>query len=271
MYEAVRLPSRALIEVSGADAEGFLNGLLTCSTLAMARGERRFGALLAPQGKIIAEMALERRPEGLLLDVAAEAAAPLLARLGMLKLRAAIALAPRPDLAVFAFAGAADPRSPHAPPRLYAPAGEAGPGDPARWEAARIAAILPEQGADFAAGEVFPADVNMDQLAGVDFRKGCFIGQEVVSRMKRRGTARRRTLRLDFPGAAPSRGTPVTAGEEAIGEISSAHGPSGLARLRIDRLAAARAAGAPILCGGEPPAIVEPAWLAAELAALAAG
>ena len=113
---------------------------------------------------------------------------------------------------------------------------------PAPYHAARIAAGLAEQGVDFGAEEVFPADINMDLMDGIDFRKGCFVGQEVASRMKRRGTARRRTLKVSFAGTltAPA---PILAADFEIGLLTSFSGGEGLARVRIDRLAEAKAAG----------------------------
>ncbi len=127
---------------------------------------------------------------------------------------------------------------------------------------------MPEQGFDFGAEDVFPADINMDLLQGVDFRKGCFVGQEVVSRMKRRGTARRRTMRVSVEQdvAAPA---PVLANDFEIGMLTSFSGGAGLARVRIDRLAEAQAKGEPITVNGAAVTFDNPAWLAGELAAMA--
>ena len=140
-------------------------------------------------------------------------------------------------------------------------------GDIAAYHAARIAAGLPEQGVDFATEEVFPADINMDLNGGVDFRKGCFVGQEVVSRMKRRGTARRRTLKASFTAdiSAPA---PVLANGFEIGLLTSVSGSAGLARVRIDRMADALAKNESITAGGQPIRLDNPPWLASELAAM---
>jgi folate-binding protein YgfZ len=234
----------------------------------MAPAEMRYGALLTPQGKIIADMILVRTDEGFLVDCDAGVAPALLKRLNLFKLRAAVAIADRSDLGVIAFDGEADPRSPHAPRRRIGPRGAAAAGDLAPYHAARIAAGLPEQGADFGSEEVFPADVNMDLLGGVDFRKGCFVGQEVVSRMKRRGTARRRTLKAFF-AADISAPAAVLAGGFEIGTLTSAAGGAGLARVRIDRLAEARAKSEPVTAAGVSIAFDDPSWLAEELSALA--
>lgn len=266
MQQPLFLADRAIISVSGADAELFLNGILTASTLELQDNAFRYGALLTPQGKVIADALITRHDDAILLDCAASAAPALVKRLTLMKLRAAVVIGPRDDLGVTVFDGAADPRSPLAPRRSI---DARRPGDdPAPYHGARIAAGLAEQGADFAGDDVFPADINMDLLNGVDFKKGCFVGQEVASRMKRRGTARRRTLKASvLAGAQP--GTPVLAGDFEIGMLTSISGGAALARVRIDRLAEAEAKGEILTAAGAPVAFHHPDWLAGELAALA--
>jgi folate-binding protein YgfZ len=266
MQQPLFLDHRAIISVSGADAEHFLNGILTASTLGLTDDAYRYGALLTPQGKVIADALITRRDDAVLLDCAASAAPALVKRLTLMKLRAAVVIAPRDDLGVTVFDGAPDPRSALAPRRRIGP--RAASDDPAPYHAARIAAGLPEQGADFAGEDVFPADINMDLLDGVDFRKGCFVGQEVASRMKRRGTARRRTLRASvLAGAQP--GSPVLAGDFEIGLLTSVSSRTALARLRIDRLAEAQAKGDMLTSAGAAVVFHHPEWLAGELTALA--
>jgi folate-binding Fe-S cluster repair protein YgfZ len=175
MTPPVRLDARAIISVTGEDAETFLDGLITVSAKAMSGGARRHGALLTPQGKIIADMILERTGEGFLLDCAASSAAPLVKRLTMFRLRAKVEVAARDDLCVVAFEGSADPRSAQAPHRSIVAGATAPAGDTAAYTHARILAGVAEQGADFGEGDVFPADINMDVTGGVDFRKGCFV------------------------------------------------------------------------------------------------
>jgi folate-binding protein YgfZ len=272
----VRLTHRAVLSVEGVDAASFLNGLLTQSTLDLRPGERRYAALLTPQGKVISDLILEASPgrqPAFLLDVDAAAAPALLKRLQMFRLRAAVTIDARDDLSILAFAGpeaggAADPRSPDsvlgAPRRAFAPADAASAGDLTHYHAARIAAGVAEQGADFGPEDVFPADINMDLLNGVDFRKGCFVGQEVVSRMKRRGTARRRTLLARLPEGAPATPAPILSGETEIGTLTSAIDGMGLARARIDRLAAASV----FTAGGKALTLDRPDWLGVELEAL---
>jgi folate-binding protein YgfZ len=268
MSPPILLDHRAVLIVSGAEAESFLQGLVTVSSLDMAKGEMRYGALLTPQGKIIADMILTRTEETFLIDCAADVAPALLKRLNLFKLRAAVAIADRSDLGVIAFDGSPDPRSPDAPRRSIGARNAAAASDPTRYHAARIAAGLPEQGVDFKGEEVFPADVNMDLFGGIDFRKGCFVGQEVVSRMKRRGTARRRTLKAMVAADTPAR-SPVLANGFEIGTLTSVSGGTALARIRIDRMAEAQAKGETLTAGGKPIVFDTPSWLADELAALA--
>jgi folate-binding protein YgfZ len=264
------LSHRTVISVSGADAETFLNGLLTVSVSRMAAMEIRYGALLTPQGKIIADMLLVNAGGNFLIDCDSGVSANLLKRLNMFRLRATVVIEERADLGAIAFDGAPDPRSELAPHRRIAPrnAASADPAhDAGEYHAARIAAGLAEQGIDFASEDIFPADINMDLIGGVEFRKGCFVGQEVVSRMKRRGNARRRTLtaRITADISLPA---PVLAGDFEIGTLTSISGGAALARLRIDRLAEAQAKGEPITASGQPVTFDNPPWLASELAAL---
>ena len=271
MVSPVRLDHRAIILVNGAEAETFLQGLLTQDALGLAPGERRYGALLTAQGKIIADMIFERSAGGFLLDCDATIAPELLKRLRLFKLRAAVTIEAVEELHVTAFEGAADPRSRAAPNRRIGSSSPAS-GDVGAYHAARIAAGLAEQGIDFQSNEVFPADIDMDLLNGVDFRKGCFVGQEVVSRMKRRGTARRRTLKVSLPEGAPEGPCPILArggvGDFEIGMLTSTAGGFGLARIRIDRMAEAEAAGQTFRAGGRPLRFDKPSWLADELLAL---
>ena len=275
MHQPIFLAHRSIVSVTGADAEPFLNGIVTVSTLGLAEGEFHYGALLTPQGKIIADFLVTRQADAaqpgsdgndaILLDCAASVAPALIKRLTLMKLRALVAVRERTDLGVTVFAGAPDPRSANAPLRQIGPRTEAG--DPATYHAARIAAGLAEQDSDFGTEDVFPADINMDLVNGVDFRKGCFVGQEVVSRMKRRATARRRTLRASVaPGTQA--GAPVLANGFEIGMLTSVSGGAALARVRIDRLAEAQAKGEVITANISPVTFDQPDWLAGELAAL---
>jgi folate-binding protein YgfZ len=266
------LDHRSIVSVSGADAEPFLNGLLTVSTIGIQPNENRYGALLTPQGKVIADMLVTREGDAILVDCAASVAPALLKRLSMFKLRARIGFAIERDCAKIGTFLDRNERAPEAPHRRIAPRASAPAGDPAQYHAARIAAGLPEQDVDFGAEEVFPAEINMDLFDGVDFRKGCFVGQEVVSRMKRRGTARRRTLRATVPAGitAPSPILAIsTSGGFEIGTLTSVSGSTALARIRIDRVAEARTRNETIIVDGHAIQLDAPPWLADELAAIA--
>ena len=115
--------------------------------------------------------------------------------------------------------------------------------DSAAYDAHRIASGVPRGGLDFIYGDAFPHETNMDRLHGIDFDKGCYVGQEVVSRMQHRGTARTRTVRIILDGPAPEPGATILAGDKPVGTIGSAAGCHGLALVRIDRVADALSCG----------------------------
>ena len=255
------LKSRAVLSLMGEDATAFLQGLVSQDVTGAAPV---FAALLTPQGKILFDFILIPVGGGYLIDGDAAAAPALLKRLSMYKLRARVTLAAEAGLGVFVGprgdprAVYADPRLSSLPARTIAPVGAALAADDA-YDAQRLAAGVPEFGRDFAGEEVFLLDVNYDALAGVSYRKGCFVGQEVTSRMKRKGEIRKRTLKVG--GEALQKGAAVMAGAGAIGEVLSVRAKAGLALIRIDRLAEARAEGAEIVCGGAPVRLEAPAYL----------
>lgn len=255
------LEDRSILRVSGAEARAFLQGLFTCDVERVAPGSPAFGALLTPQGKIIVDFILSEQDDAFWLDVPAPLAADLLKRLRLYRLRAQIELADLSEtLGVQAIwgeetlpAGAQpDPRHPGLGARLIAERATLAqnPGDSAAWEAQRIACGIPQGGADFAYGEAFPHEANMDLIGGVDFKKGCYVGQEVVSRVHHRGTARRRILPAEMAGPAPAPGTPVLAGDTEVGTLCSTAGPHALASIRLDKADDAKAAGTALTAGG---------------------
>ena len=132
--------------------------------------------------------------------------------------------------------------------------------DAGQYEAHRIALGVPQGGLDFSYGDAFPHETDMDQLGGVDFTKGCYVGQEVVSRMEHRGTARSRAVPVRYDGAAPAAGAAVTAGDRQVGTMGSAAAGRALALLRLDRVAEAISRGEPLLAGGVPIHLVKPDW-----------
>lgn len=258
-FRAGRLPGRAVIAVEGADAGHFLHNLLTADIEQLGAGAARYAALLSPQGKILFDMLVVKSPEGFLIDCAGTQAAALLQRLGMYKLRARVSLTRRDDLAVSVSpealtGGFPDPRTPLIGWRSIGPT--AG-GEAEGYDAARIALGLADSEADLGSGEFFPHEANLDQLGGVNFKKGCYVGQEVVSRMEHRGTARSRILPVVLEGDAPPKGTEIRAGEKQVGTLLSSTGRSALALIRLDRLAEAEA---PLLAAGVGLGVRKPAW-----------
>jgi folate-binding protein YgfZ len=240
----------------------------------LAPGLGGFGALLTPQGKIIVDFLITEAPSGhgggFLIDCPRPLAKGLADKLGFYKLRAKVAVenlsdrlgviaawggepAMKPDLAF------ADPRDAALGWRILAPlelapkiAGAIGADlvDAADYEARRIATGVPRGGLDFIYGDAFPHETNMDRLHGVDFDKGCYVGQEVVSRMQHRGTARTRTVRVTLDGAPPEAGTAILAGDKPVGTMCSTSGQNGLALIRTDRVADALQAGLALSAGG---------------------
>jgi hypothetical protein len=262
-----RLVDRSLIRIEGADARSFLQGVVTQEAPAQVDGAR-FSALLSPQGKILFDFILVPTPGGYLVDCAASLRDALLKRLSLYRLRAAVEIAAESALAVgFAESeddarGAThafvDPRTPQLKWRVIAPAESmAGDGGDA-YRDLRFRIGAPQCGDDFATDSLFLLDVNYDALNGVSYSKGCFVGQEVSSRMKRKGEIRKRTLMAASEGAPLARELKLTRGEEAIGEILSAHGTRALALVRTDRLAAASG---PVLCEGAELHLMVPPYL----------
>lgn len=267
------LPDRTIVTVSGADATSFLQGVVTCNVETLAVGEARLGALLTPQGKVLFDFLISRAPEGgFRLDTAAERAADLAKRLTLYRLRAQVTIASDPAIAVAAAwdgAGTAmetapvqDARLPALGHRIYAAQGAfSADATEADYHAHRIALGIPEGGRDFAFSDAFPHEALMDQLGGVDFKKGCYVGQEVVSRMQHRGTARTRIVPVvAVSDSGPVTGTEITAGQRVLGTVASVAGGRGLAMLRLDRLADALAAGEPLRAGSALLGVERPAF-----------
>ena len=272
--KAAFLPDRGVVKVSGEDARNFLNGLVTTDVTQLAPGLGRFGALLTPQGKIIADFLITEAPSGhgggFLLDCPRALAKGLADKLGFYKLRAKVTVenlsdslgvlaawdgdfTVRPDLSF------ADPRNDALGWRILIPeelkqkvADLVGAElvDSGLYEAHRIAAGAPRGGLDFMYGDAFPHETNMDRLHGIDFEKGCYVGQEVISRMQHRGTARTRTVKIVLDGFAPEPGTAILAGDKPVGTIGSTSGQLGLALIRTDRVTDALDAGLALTAGG---------------------
>jgi folate-binding protein YgfZ len=282
--KAALLPDRGVVKVVGADARTFLNGLLTSDVAEMTPAAAKFAALLTPQGKIIVDCIVAEAPTedggGFFLDCPRALAPDFMRKLNFYKLRAKVIAEDLSEtLAVMAVWDGvgdteyglvySDPRLPALgqrvmlPPHLVPKAAEdlgAQLVDPNEYEAHRISLGVPRGGLDFIYGDAFPHETDMDQLNGVDFDKGCYVGQEVVSRMEHRGTARTRIVTFKTDNYSPESGVPVMAGDKQVGTIGSGAGPRGLATLRLDRYADALASGTPITAGGVTLQPSKPLW-----------
>ena len=264
---AASLPDRALIQVSGADAEHFLHNLVTTDIAALPKGEAWPGALLTPQGKILFDFLIWRDGDGFVLDVSATQREALIKRLTMYKLRAAVEIvAIEPAGVTVAWGedadetGLLDHRFAVAGLRVTRKPG-CGDAETAQgYDALRVLAGIAEAGSDFALQDAFPHDVLYDLTGGVSFKKGCYVGQEVVSRMQHRGTARRRVVAVTAETALPASGSELLAGGKPIGSLGTVTGTRGLAIVRIDRAGEAIAAATPILAGETIVALSLPSW-----------
>ena len=235
------LTSRALIAISGEDWRSFLQNLLTQDVETLAPGEARFGALLNPQGRLLFDLFVIGRDDGgAWIDVERANRDALVLRLTMYRLRAKVAIA-ADDAPIFA-AWDADPGPGWTPdPRLPA-LGWRGYGlsaaanvDESAYDAHRLTLGVPGP-ADWGVEKTYPIEANFDLLHGIDFKKGCFIGQETTSRMKRRGQIKNRMLPLTFDGAPPASGAELLNGERRAGEVLSSQGTRAMALVRLDRL-----------------------------------
>ena len=282
--QAALLPDRGVVKVAGDDARKFLNGLITADAAKVSPERAVFAALLTPQGKIMVDMIVaEARAAdggGFFIDCPRALARTLADRLNFYKLRAKVIVEDLSEvlgvMAIWGGVGAteyglcyADPRLPALgsrcmlPPHLAAEAAAdigASLLDAAAYEAHRIANAVPRGGLDFNYNEAFPHEADMDQLHGIDFEKGCYVGQEVVSRVEHRGTARKRVVPVLVDEFAPEAGVSVLAGDTAVGVMGSSVRGRGLAMLRLDRVGEALAAGRPLVAGGIPVRPVKPDW-----------
>ena len=270
---ALLLQDRGVARVSGPEAAAFLQGVVTNDVEGLAVGEARYAALLTPQGKILFDFLVARLPgDSFALDCDASQAADLVKRLNFYKLRAKVTvLDDSADHAVVAYWGEepenapgaivyVDPRAPGLGHREILPRAKAmaiSEASPGEYEALRISLGVPRGGADFLYGDAFPHDANMDLLHGVDFAKGCYVGQEVVSRMKHKGGARKRIARVRLEGPAPTAGTPILDADLPVGTLGASAGGEALAMLRLDRVEDARAAGRRLSAGGVGVALAE--------------
>ncbi|OYX94295.1 MAG: glycine cleavage system protein T [Caulobacter sp. 35-67-4] len=259
-----RLPSRAVIALSGPDWRSFLQGLITQDVETLTPGELRLGAILTPQGRLLYDLFIAGTQDGALLDVAAQHREAIILRLTMYRLRAKVEIAPS-DLTVTAIFPAdealkadegfyRDPRLPQLGARAYGLAAEPTT-DEDVYDAHRLALGVPGP-ADWLTDKTYPIEANFDLLNGIDFKKGCFVGQETTSRMKRRGTIKTRMAPITFDGPPPAFGAEILAGELRAGEVLSGRDGRAMAALRLDRIAAGC-----LTVDGRPVSVDWPGWM----------
>ncbi|MBN9059167.1 MAG: folate-binding protein YgfZ [Rhizobiales bacterium] len=277
-----RLTDRGTVFIGGAEAETFLQNIITTDMGRVVSSGAGYGALLSPQGKILFDFLVLATEGGFLFDLPRALAADFTKRMTLYRLRAKVEIANRSEAdAVIAFWGsdaapaiagvvAADPRLAALGFRAIVPADASL--DVAGYEAAteadyhawRTGLTIPEGGRDFPFGDAFPHDVDMDDLGGLDFRKGCYVGQEIVSRMEHRGTARRRAVAVSGASALPPAGTPIEADGKPLGALGGSFdgesGAAGIGLIRLDRAKRALDQGVPITADGIPLAIALPSF-----------
>jgi folate-binding protein YgfZ len=284
IMKAALLPDRGVVKVAGEPTRGFLNGLFTADIGQVTPERPCFTALLTPQGKILADGIVVEAPAedggGFFIDCPRALAKTLVDKLNFYKLRAPVGAEDLSEalgvLALWGGGGATDyglvypdPRLPALGSRVMLPPHLARDAaldlgaelvDAPAYEAHRIALGIPRGGLDFIYGDAFPHDTAMDQLSGVDFDKGCYVGQEVVSRMEHRGSARSRIVPVAVDGNAPEPGTAVTAGDKSIGTLGSSAKGRAIALLRLDRVTEALAAGVTLTAGAATLRLAKPDW-----------
>jgi folate-binding protein YgfZ len=261
----VRLTTRSLIRITGEEAGPWLSSLITQNTEALAPGAMVHGALLTPQGRLICDFFVKGLgEEGLLLDIEAGEAEALIRRLSLYRLRAKVSVAPQAGEVVVAFGGETpegftpDPRLEALGGRRIVLEGETSPQETAGladYVRFRRTLGVGESLADGLADRVYPVEANFDLLNGIDFHKGCFVGQETTSRMKRRGQVKSRVLPI-FCDAGEVQPGEVLNGDLRAGELFALEGGVGLGLMRLDRIDGA------LSIAGTPVRVQRPDWMA---------
>lgn len=277
------LAARAPLSVAGADARPFLQGLVSNDMDLVAPGRAVYAALLTAQGKFLHEFFVFERESGLLLDAEAARLEDLTRRLKLYKLRAKVEVTPLADHAIAAIWGegaegavaavpgaAPDPRLTAAGARAILPAAtaretlakagftEATESD---YDRHRLGLGLPDGSRDMEVDKAVLLECGFEELHGVDFQKGCYMGQELTARTKYRGLVKKRLMPVAIEGEAPSPGTPITFEGREAGEMRSGSGNAGMALVRLDAFDAARLAGVPLMAGDTPLSPWEPDWM----------
>lgn len=291
----VRLPHRALIAIDGEDCKTFLHGLVSANILTLEPGLARYGAFLTTKGRFLYDFFAVEQNGAILLDTEADQRDSFIKRLSVYKLRSKVTIAPRDDLAVFAISGQdaaarlgvpdtpgtatpwgdglvfADPRLAEAGLRAWLPengaaaleAADLSPAPFARWDAARLALGLPDGSRDMVVERTHPLEAGFDELGGVDWEKGCYLGQEQMTRTKFRGELHKRLIPVAIDGEAPPPGTTLTLGGEEAGQMASSADDIGLAMIRLEVLKTLETDGGALDApGGVRLTPRKPAWIA---------
>eukprot|EP01037_Dinobryon_pediforme_P012391 gene12391-12477_t len=260
----VKLAERGVVEVTGEDRVAFLQGLVSNDVTLAAPGHAVWAAYLTPQGKWLADFFIFANGERLLLDCESAHVAMLTKTLGRYRLRSKVQLrdasedftvhvawGERPDAAIMA----ADPRLPEAGWRVLATAPLADTADVADWHAHRMALGLPDGSRDLESDKTVLLEAGFDELHGVSWSKGCYMGQELTARTKYRGLLKRRLVPVRAEGALPAPGTPITRDGTEVGTMRSGVGTLAMALLRLDAMEAA------LHCGPVAITPLPPAWM----------
>lgn len=263
---SLTLEDRRIIEITGVDATHFLERLITTDVEKLLEGELLPGALLSPQGKVLFDFLVGKISDGYLIDISHQLAEAFIKRLMLYKLRSDVQIVESTKWVTVFFSqndsdslqtdsSFIDKRFPENEKvmRCYSagrtPAPNSGESE-RHWDLLRIHYGIAESGKDFSVNDVFPHDINFDQIGGISYKKGCYIGQEVVSRMHHRGTARRRTLIATGQDILPPSGT-IEAEGKIVGNLGTVVGNEALALVRIDRVKTAMDKGASLTVEGQ--------------------
>ena len=264
MTRLAALPGRAAIELSGEDRVAFLQGLVSNDVADAVPGRAVWAALLTPQGKYLADFFILADGDRLLLDVESDQAPALLQRLTRFRLRSRVALRAAGELSAYAAWDGApevaaivapDPRLPEAGWRILAATPLAATADAADWDRHRLALGLPDGARDLEPEKTVLLEAGFDELDGVSWTKGCYMGQELTARTKYRGLVKRRLMPVAVDGPLPAPGTPVLRHGVEVGTMRSGRDGMGLALVRLDALDAALA------CGEARLAVRIPSWM----------
>jgi hypothetical protein len=264
MTKITALPARAVLAVAGEDRIDFLQGLVSNDVTEAKPGHAVWAALLTPQGKWLADFFICADGDRLLLDCERDQAPGVLQRLARYRLRSKVSLGAADDLSVYVAWGdapmvqaisAPDPRLPHAGWRLLSAAPLPTTVLEIDWDRHRLALGLPDGSRDLEADKTVLLEAGFDELHGVSWSKGCYMGQELTARTKYRGLVKRRLVPVAVEGPLPPPGTPVVRDGAEVGTMRSGLEQTGLAVLRLDSLEGE------LICGTARLAPRIPAWM----------